>query len=76
MQKVLNEWTEWLHTKPASGICALNLSHYETKGPLGRGGDGKELREIDISNGPLIQFYLSKESFRLDIHAEGVERMD
>ncbi|OQD72271.1 hypothetical protein PENPOL_c001G00043 [Penicillium polonicum] len=31
-------------------------------------GDGNELRGIDINNGPLIRFYLSKESFRLDIH--------
>lgn len=31
-------------------------------------GDGKELRAIDINHGPLIQFYFSKEAFRLDIH--------
>ncbi|KAE8399076.1 hypothetical protein BDV37DRAFT_287905 [Aspergillus pseudonomiae] len=28
----------------------------------------KEIKEIDINHGPLIQFYFNKESFRLDIH--------
>ena len=32
------------------------------------GCDGKELIEIDINHGPLVQFYFSNESFRLDIH--------
>ena len=32
------------------------------------GCDGKELIEININHGPLVQFYFSKESFRLDIH--------
>ncbi|KAE8374735.1 hypothetical protein BDV26DRAFT_295725 [Aspergillus bertholletiae] len=32
------------------------------------GGDGKEVIEIDINDGPLVQFYSSKECFRLDIH--------
>ncbi|RYP67283.1 hypothetical protein DL769_005811 [Monosporascus sp. CRB-8-3] len=31
-------------------------------------GHGKESTEIDINHGPLVRFYFSKESFRLDIH--------
>ncbi|KAE8344885.1 hypothetical protein BDV24DRAFT_160187 [Aspergillus arachidicola] len=31
-------------------------------------GDRPELTEIDINNGPLVQFYYSNKSFRLDIH--------
>ncbi|KAE8310331.1 hypothetical protein BDV41DRAFT_579672 [Aspergillus transmontanensis] len=31
-------------------------------------GDRQELIEIDINHAQLVQFYLSKESFRLDIH--------
>ncbi|KAM5466620.1 NRPS cluster protein [Microsporum audouinii] len=30
--------------------------------------DSNELIKIDINSGPLVQFYYSKESFRLDIH--------
>lgn len=30
--------------------------------------DGKELVDIDINHGPLVQFFLGKESFRMDIH--------
>ncbi|OGM50252.1 nonribosomal peptide synthetase [Aspergillus bombycis] len=31
-------------------------------------GDEKQIMKVDISHGPLIQFYFNKESFRLDIH--------
>ncbi|KZN88925.1 Nonribosomal peptide synthetase [Penicillium chrysogenum] len=80
VEKFKNAWeSAWLHNpilrtrivQIPDGVFQVVVKTdmpWNTVTDISRGGDGKELREIDISNGPLIQFYLSKESFRLDIH--------
>ncbi|CAG7953115.1 unnamed protein product [Penicillium nalgiovense] len=80
LEKFQNAWkSAWLHNpilrtrivQIPDGVFQVvmktDMPWYTVTDITGR-GDKKEFREIDINHGPLIQFYLNKESFRLDIH--------